>query len=325
MRRRTFLIGLLLGLMALALSACSIAAPSPTPTPTRSRPTLTPVPIATPFLIPTIAPPVVEPAAEGDWARVRDAGTLLVGTSLDNPPYDQYDAAFQPDGFDMALIKELAQRLGLDVELSDFAFEGLLGALRLRQVDASIAAITVTEERLGVVDFTTPYWTGSDAIVAASQSDIAAIDDFAEAIGKKIGVQSGSVYETFVSRTYVETGLMPREDLFRYARLDDAVRDLGDERVDLVLMDRAPALDLEKQGRAKVVGYSQGPQPFAIAVRKGSTLLPELNRVLAEVQSDGTLANLVEQYLQIPAELVDEIATAVPPATPVPTLSPAPT
>ena len=325
MRRRTFLIGLLLGLMALVLSACSSAAPGPTPTPTRSRPTLTPVPIATPFLIPTIAPPVVEPAAEGDWARVRDAGTLLVGTSLDNPPYDQYDAAFQPDGFDMALIKELARRLGLDVELSDFAFEGLLGALRLKQVDASIAAITVTEERLGVVDFTTPYWTGSDAIVAASQSDIAAIDDFAEAIGKKIGVQSGSVYETFVSRTYVETGLMPREDLFRYARLDDAVRDLGDERVDLVLMDRAPALDLEKQGRAKVVGYSQGPQPFAIAVRKGSTLLPELNRVLAEVQSDGTLANLVEQYLQIPAELVDEIATAVPPATPVPTLPPAST
>lgn len=127
------------------------------------------------------------------------------------------------------------------------------------------------------------------------------------------------MYETYLRKTRVDQGLRPKRNLFSYARLDDAVRDLQEGRVDLVLMDRMPALTLQSQGQAKVVGSSQGPQPFAIAVRKGSTLLPELGRALAEMRGDGTIAALAERYLQIPAEVVDEIVTAVETPTPIPT------
>ncbi len=325
MRKKTFAIGLLLGLLALALSACTAMTSGPTPNPTRERATLTPLPIAATPLIPTVAPPAATPEVAGDWERIQAAGTLLVGSSLDNPPYDQYDESFRADGFDIALINELAGRLGLKVELGDYAFEGLLGALQLEQVDAAIAAITVTGERRQIVDFSDTYWIGSDAIIAAPGADIAAVEKFVDVTNQRIGVQDGSVYEALVARDFVEMGLMPRANLFTYARLDDAVRDLQDGRVDLVLMDRTPALALEKQKVAKVVGSSRDPQQFAVAVRRGSTLLPELNRVLAEVQADGTLAKLAEQYLQIPADQVDEIATVVPLPTPAPEATALPT
>lgn len=319
MHRRMILVILLLALLALVLGACSnpAAAPTPTKTPQPSGQILPPVSTQEP--IPTVAPPQATPVLEGDWARVRSEGRLLVGSSLDNPPYSQYDGSFRPTGFDIALMTELAQRLGLTAEFNDFAFEGLLSALQLQQVDAAIAAISVTQDRMGIVGFTDPYWIGADAIIAGPQSEITAVAGPQDLDGKKIGVQSGSVYETYLIKNRVVTGLMPRQDLFSYARLDDAVRDLQEDRVDLVLMDRIPALNLEKQGQARFLGSSQDPQPFAIAVRKGSTLLPELNRVLAEMRNDGTLAALAEQYLQIPADAIEEGATAIPMPTSIPT------
>jgi len=325
MSKRIVLTILLLALAALVIGACSApaVAPTPTKTPLSSGQILptngTPAATATQAPIPTVAPPQATPVPGDDLAQALGAGRLLVGTSLDNPPYDQYDENFRPDGFDIVLMTELAQRLGLQAEFNDFAFEGVLGALQLRQVDAAIAAITMTQDRVAVVDFTDPYWLGSDAIIAGPDSEIAAVTAPEDLNGKKIGVQRGSVYEIYLTRTRVQTGLMPRQDLFAYVRLDDAVRDLQEKRVDLVLMDRLPALNLESQGQAKIVGAGQGPQPFAIAVRKGSTLLPELNRALAEMRSDGTLAALAEEYLQISPEVVEDIATAIPTPTLMPT------
>ena len=51
-------------------------------------------------------------------------------------------------------------------------------------------------------------------------------------------------------------------------------------------------------GKAKLVGNGLNPQAFAIAVRKGSTLLPEINRAIFEMVNDGTTAHLIETYLQ---------------------------
>ena len=81
-----------------------------------------------------------------DWARVRDAGKIVVGTSADYEPFEFYNSNFALDGFDIALMKELGKRMGLEVEFKDFAFDGLLNALELGQVDAAISAISVTPD-----------------------------------------------------------------------------------------------------------------------------------------------------------------------------------
>ena len=286
--RSTVLLCLALVVLAvLALAAC--AAPATlAPTPTRTG---KPVAIVT-------QPPVTE----DDWSRVQAAGVIQVASPLDNAPFNMYNANFKPDGFDVALMDELARRLGLRVKYVDVPFEGLLGALQLGQADAAIAAMAVTRDRLANADFTQTYYVGEDGVLAAPNSDISTVQTKADMADRRVGVVRGTVYESWLRQNLIETGEMPAANLQVYTRPDEAVRDLKEGYVDLVVLDREPALTYAAQGLAKLVGQSQYSQNFAIPVRKESTLLPHLNQALAAALADGTVAGLIEQYLNIDNE-----------------------
>ncbi len=308
MRNKLTIILPCLLLLVSGLAACSTTAPLPTPAPT-AQPALTPK-------VPTPQP--------DDWARVKAAGVLRVASSLDNPPFDMYTASFKPDGFDVALMTEVAHRLGLEVGFSDFAFEGLLGALQLEQTDAVIAAMAITDDRLAVADFTRAYYQGEDAILAAPNSPINTVAALADVAGRRVGVQRGTVYETWLKKSLVQTNQMAAANLQIYSKPEDAVRDLSTGRIDLVVLDRVPALAYAAQGQAKVVGKSLSVQDYAIAVRKGSTLLPQLNQALAQVAMDGTVARLAERYLQVPAGQVTPVPAPTSQPAPPPTALPSP-
>jgi polar amino acid transport system substrate-binding protein len=318
-------------LVLLLLAACS-ATPTPTPAPTAQPPAPTAVP-------PTATPPppspepvtatpdvIATPAADDDLAKSQGQGLLIVGSSLDNPPYSTYNENFRPAGFDVAYITEIGRRLNLRTEVDDFTFEGLLDALRLKQVDAAIAAIDITPDRAAVVDFSTPYYMGEDGILAAPDSEIVQVRSVSDFQGRRVGVQRGSVYEAWLTETLVGTGQLPAENLLAYVTPDQAVDDLDAGRVDLVVMDRRPADNFVQHGLAKLVGYGLNPQSFAIAVRKGSNLLPQINQAIQDMVADGTAAQLISTYLQTPLASVvlpTPAPTAVPTAAPVATAAPA--
>ncbi|MCX9080048.1 MAG: ABC transporter substrate-binding protein, partial [Candidatus Methanoperedens sp.] len=300
-RRRTALALALVMSASSLVSACGRrATPVPTPTPT--------------------APPVTatSPAAD-DWARVRASGRLMVGSSLDNPPLSMYNNVLQPDGFEIALMKEIGRRLSLQVEFNDFAFEGLLSALQLNQVDAVIAAMSITPERQQEVDFTNPYFIGEDAILAAADSSIAAVATVNDLAARRVGVQRGSVYESWLRDTLVATGQMPQFNLLTYISLDEAIRDLRDGRVELVALDLAPAQHYAERGSGSVLAQNLHPQRFGIAVQKGSSLLPQLNQALQQVQADGTVGRLLVEFNLFSAPLPPPEPTP----TPAPTATPA--
>ena len=106
---------------------------------------------------------------DDSWERVQAAGKIVVGTSADYPPFEFYTGDFQIDGFDIALMDEIGQRLGIQVEYHNFAFDGLGGALQLGQIDAAIAAISVTPEREAEVDFSNVYFVGQDGVLARAR------------------------------------------------------------------------------------------------------------------------------------------------------------
>src|SRR5690606_9644832 len=124
--------------------------------------------------------------------RVRASGRLAVGTSLDYPPFSFRNDQFQPDGFDMALINDVASRLGVRAEIQDMAFDSLFNALNSGQIDVAIAAITVTTEREALVDFSNIYWVGEEGIVSRPNSGITSVTTLNELAGGRIGVQRSS-------------------------------------------------------------------------------------------------------------------------------------
>jgi len=140
----------------------------------------------------TSTPAPLKSLGTDDLARVKSTGKLLVGVSADYPPYEYYDSKLMIDGFDPALIRDLGKRIGAkEVELNDFAFEGLLAALQLGQVDVAISAVAVTEERRGVVDFTNVYFIGADAVLAARGYASDKVSKLSDLARKRVAARHG--------------------------------------------------------------------------------------------------------------------------------------
>ncbi len=290
--------GIAITAVAILLSACG---PQPTP-------------------VPTVSPATPTIPVNDDLARIRASGKLRVGTSGDYPPFAFYNMSnFQLDGLDIALMREIGRRIGVQVEFSDFAFEGVLDAMRLGQVDAAAAALTVTDARRRIVDFTNFYYISQDGIIALGDSPVTAIRSVEDMIGRRIGAQRGSVYETWLRQRLMDAGLISPNELLLYARLDDAVRDLDNRRVDLLVADLGPMEQIvnTSRGRYRLVGQRLNVQQLAVATRKGSTLLSAFDQALSQMQADGTLSRLIAQYLGVPPEQITPAPTATPGPPPI--------
>lgn len=307
--------GLLLAACAAPVAQAPAAqAPTPVPPTAVSRPVVpTPTDLPLPTAAPTAAPAV---ANSPELAGLKTPGVLRVATSLDNPPFSTVNAQHQPDGLDVALITELAKRLGLRAEISDFAFDHLASALVDNEADVAIAALSITPERTGQVDFTNVYYVGQDAVLAARDANMAKVATLDDLAKLRVGVQKGSIYEAWLQENAVQAGKMPAGNLIAYKSPDAAVEALGHE-IDVLLLDNMPARGFAQQDKAKVVGEGLYPQVYGIAVRKGSGLVPPLNRVLAEAQADGTVKSLVADYVNaVPADVLPATSGPQPSATP---------
>ncbi len=239
-----------LALLALGLAACSSA---PLPAPLAPTPAATQAPDQTPTAAAAAETPVAQ--ATDDWARVEAAGVLQVGSSLDNAPFNTYNSAWEPDGFEVALMSELAKRLGLKVEFKDIVFGSLLDTLELGRIDAVIAAMAVTDQRQQAADFTSPYYQGEDIVLAAPGSSIAPIAGAAGLAGHTVGVVRGTVYESWLNRNML-AGDIAVANVRSFARPEEVIEALRQGRIDFAVLDREPGLALVSEGKAREVGKS---------------------------------------------------------------------
>ena len=267
------------------------------------------------------------PTAEQDpWERIQATGKMVVGTSADYPPFAYYNDGYQLDGFDVALIREIGQQLGVQVEFRDMAFDGLFGAIELGQIDTAIGAISKTPEREQSVDFSNVYYVSSDATIANLNSTIVTITNVSEMAGYRVGVQRGTVYESWLQETLVDTGLMPASNLIAYQLADQIVTDVAGGRIDLGVLDLLPAQTAVSSSSIKIVGSDLNQQLYAIAMRKGAgPLQTEINNALLQLSNSGRLNALITQYLGVPPEQILPTPTPLPVTpTPLPTATAVP-
>ena len=254
------------------------------------------------------------PSTDDSWTRVKTSGVLRVGTSADYAPFEYYNDQLAIDGFDAALIREVGNKLGVLTEISDFAFPSLADAVRIGQIDVAIAALSITPEREAVADFSNIYYVGEDGVLANEDSSIEEVSSAADLAGKRVGVQKVSVYEAWAQSNLVDTGIIPQQNLIAYGKADQIVSDLESNALDVGLMDFKPAVDFSENRGVKVAGKGLNQQRFAIAAKQGATeLISRINQALVELQNEGVLARLSQEYLDLTP---DEI---IPPPTPAPT------
>ncbi len=234
------------------------------------------------------------------FARIAVADeSLRIGVQNERPPFSFTDADGKLQGFDVEIAWALCATLKVQCDLSPLDFPSLIPGLQEGRIDAAVASMSITEERLELVDFTEKYYQSGNRFVARR----GAFADFslADLAGKTIGVKRGTTHDQYLSNT-----LKDDSSIRRYGNSDEIYIDLALGRLDLALGD---AISLTESflktdlGRdfdfvgpelndAKWFGRGEG-----IAVRKGNAeLLGRLNQALRQILADGTYTEIRSQY-----------------------------
>lgn len=230
---------------------------------------------------------------------IKSRGKIVVGTSADYPPYESVDKNGAFVGFDMDIIREVGKRMGLEVEIKDMGFDTLIAAVQRKKIDLVMAAMQGTAERDKTVDFSIPYNFVKDAFLTSTTADVKmakAID----AAGKNIGVQTGTIQDTWILDNLVKAGLTREDQLFRYERVDNAGLDLAAGRIDLLLIQSKPAKDLaSKNDKLKIalVTTETVKAGQCIALPEGETALKaELDKIIGQLKSEGWLEKKAAEW-----------------------------
>lgn len=229
---------------------------------------------------------------------IKQAGVIKVGTSADYPPFESVDANGNKVGFDVDLMTEVAKRLGVKLEWVDMPFDSLIAAVQGGKIDASISAFNYSEERDKMIDFSDPYYTSEDAFTVA--------DGFAGTIANpqdvanyKVGVQTGTTQDSWLTDKLVADGVLPGQNVFRYDRVDQAMLDLKNDRIDVMMSDYIPAQALAEQlGGLKIVYHgvlSSGPMNIVIP-NQDFELQKAINEILNQLHNEGFIDKLAVKY-----------------------------
>ena len=238
-------------------------------------------------------------ATEGTvLGKIQVANKVVVGTSADYPPYEYIDETGTMTGFDIELMEEIAKRMGVAVEWQDMPFDSLIAAVQEGKIDMSISCFNYSEERDQLVDFSDPYYTSQDAFIVTDGFTGTFIDP-EDAANFKVGVQSGTVQDEWLTAELVDAGLMSEANLSRYERVDQAALDLQVGRIDILMADDVPAQAIVSQYDGLNIVY-QGmlyTGPINIVLPDGAAdLQAEVNRIIAELQAEGFIDALAVKY-----------------------------
>src|SRR5512145_694083 len=229
---------------------------------------------------------------------IKEAGVIKVGTSADYPPFESVDESGNKVGFDIELMAEIAKRLGVELEWVDMPFDSLIAAVQEGKIDASISAFNYTEERDQTIDFSAAYYTSEDAFTVA-EGFAGKILNPEDVAAYKVGVQTGTTQDGWLTDTLVADGALPEENLFRYDRVDQAMLDLQNGRIEVMMSDYVPAQALAEQlGGLNIVYHgvlSSGP--MNIVIPDGDAELQQaMNEIITQLQDEGFINDLAVKY-----------------------------
>ncbi len=224
-------------------------------------------------------------------------GVVKVGILPDAKPYGWQDAKGEFNGLDVDLARELANALGVKLEMVSVGAAARIAVLVSRKVDVNITGMTRTLERAKAVDFSDAY-----ALVGAmmvSHPDLK-ITDYKElnASGKKVGTVMGGTGEIVIRKFF------PKAEMVLFKSIADSYEACRTKKVDAISADSVEALKREQEepGHFKVISPMLSKEYICMAIPKGEqNWLNWLNWFIWDMQMSGQIAALYEKWFETPA------------------------
>ena len=236
------------------------------------------------------------PQETGTELTTKEEGVLSVGSDIPYPPFEFREGG-EETGFDIDLIREIATRLELEIEVTDTSFDTIFTQLAAGRFDVVIAASTITPEREKEVNFSDPYYNSQQSLTVNTneRDDIQTIDDLAD--GDVVGVQNGTT-----GKAYAEENLPDGVEIRAFPEGPDGYTALEAGQVDAVINDEPTAIAeiVDRPGLELVETIDTG-ESYGIAVDPSNeALLEAVNETLAEIVSDGTYDEIFGKYPDLP-------------------------
>ncbi len=233
-----------------------------------------------------------------DFSTVKTVsdGKLIVGTEAGFAPYE-YLVGDHVEGVDMDIAQAIADALGVKLEVQNMDFDGALLAVQQGKVDIVAAGVSVSEEREAVMDFSQKYVDSKDVVVV-SASDPAVEESTAEALaGKVIGVQQGNIADLWV------TDNTDAKAVQRYTKFVQAAQDLANGKIDCIVMDEAPAIELVESSNGKLeilAGDALFEDSYAVAIKKGNEAMKgACDTVISDLIESGEMDEIIAAHSSV--------------------------
>lgn len=235
------------------------------------------------------------PAEDGKISTAVE-GKLTMATNATFPPYEYYEDG-KVVGIDVEIAGAVANKLGLELVVEDMEFDAIVEAVKSGKADLGLAGMTVSPERLEVVNFTVPYATGIQSVIVAEGSSITSVDDlFAEGANHIVGVQRNTTGDIYASDDIEGAGLGTVD---RYSKHADAIQALKTGKVDCVIVDNEPAKAFVQEiDGLTLLDTNYAEEDYAACMSKtNQPLYDAVNAALEELIADGTIGGIIEKYI----------------------------
>ena len=227
-------------------------------------------------------------------------GKRTIGTSPDFAPYEFYHINNgNPElvGFDIALAQKIADEMGLELQVVPMDFDGILMELQNGNVDLGISGFSPSPERAQTFDFSDIYYTGGQAFVIR-KADSDKYKDYAAFDKLPVGAQTGSIQMGLAEEN------TPNANIIGLAKVTDIVSELVSGKLEGAFIEKAVAEQYIKNYPELEIAWDvpYDTEGSAIALKKGSDLLPAVNEVIAKALSDGSM----DEYIATAQELASD-------------------
>lgn len=271
-------------LMVLSMAACSAPAAEETAAPATEAPA---------------AEAAEAPAEEGPvMKKIKESGKLVVGTEAQYAPYEFKDLDANFAGCDMWLAQQIADALGVELEVVDMSFDGIIPAVQSSQVDIGIAAFTVTEERAQVIDFSEVYEKSPQAVIVkkGNEATYSTKESFA---GQKVGAQKGTVQSLLIKNVLSDS------ELFELDKYPELGMEVAAGNIAALVVDSAVADALIKSNpELALAEFEFDPSEVnfgkAAVIAKGNEdFVAAVNEVITKVTSDGSFQKAYDEAVAL--------------------------
>lgn len=208
-----------------------------------------------------------------------------VGSDAVYPPFELQNEKGEIVGFDIDIVKAVAEKAGIEVKFVNTPWEGMFNTLAQGDRDILVSAITITDERKQSMDFSNAYFDAYQLIAVPQNSKVSRFEDLKKL---RVAVQTATTGDEAASKLLGKT----HPNLKRFESTPLALKELESGGVDAVVADNGVVSHyVANNGGARFKQVSDPafvPEQYGLVVKKGNAeLLAKLNQGLAALRADG--------------------------------------